>query len=832
MNYGTGAQGGFANPNARLPGEPDEAYQERNPGAFAEHQKQVAASLKLNNDSVPQGPQDQPNELMSANMESYLVHIGEIQKKITEALAAQKDLKNQKQRQKALVDAHKKTVADLAAQLRSVTDNKAAIDIGDKILELVPPGLSASGNDTVVKARLTIAFHERAVSVDMAQPVIDHLLDMFSVGYLHPIIHNFLREKGLNIEDIPHRLMMYVAKVLNMLYSQGLLNMLERAYSTLANISDDEYIEIVGGINDLVRYTCVSIYTNDTFSRKISDLINTLDLTDLLTALKKMASVASAAVVIDTMYPGLYPLFNLGCQTSSLVITYVMLAPGVVVVLGSSILCDWDATCEKIVAAKNAISACIPQHLLHVEPPNVAAAAPVDALPARDCQVPADRISALLDSAEPRVHRLFAIGSLPGHAERLVRHIVRTSADLITSAASILRTNPVNFVAKKAATAFSKFVNGVATLLRDEQCARKQKAEGTYEDNVCLLKMLLDDTDKFPAHMRSNIKLLIHILSYKTRYLSQSMIDYLIALDVLTHGKDMLPFGSRVVGEYSQTVAGSPTHSFALRAAQTEALHWAASMPENPMGGDDREIQATFSLFEPAELPQYSENELKLWLRHLRKLQQTGEAPPGNEQPWVGSVEVSAQSSMRDPISRILNGLISQPPEVVRSVNSIQELIPLVEKFDKYVKDEQMRIKHLDDESLQSEVNSADAASHIAAAASARCARGGGGDGSVLGSDDSDHDDITVMPADAAAKRPAADDDDTGDDTPSGSSASSKKPRSSNRGGKSRRKSRKNSKKTTRRNKGRKSSNTAKKSQQQRARNSIRRRRSSRKGRK
>ena len=750
--------------------------------------------------------------------EEYMGPINEIQKRIDDLVAAQAQEKVDATKKKKFAAAHKQTVMDLADQLRRVADSKAARVIEDEIFALLPPGADAPASDAgTVESRLILAYHHSVMYVDMPQETIDSLLDFFRVGYLHPIIYDFLREKGSD-KDNAHKLMMYVAKVLNILYKPSLLEILQKAYSP-NHISDEDYIEIVDGLNLLVKYTCLSIYQNDTFSSKLIGYLEGLELNDLIAALKKIAGMTVAVLTIDELYPGLFPLFSLGCKATGFVITYVMLAPGILFVQGSFIVSDWEGTCEKVVAAKNAIISCIPPGHLNIVPPPVvdpaAAAQPADQrmgeLPAvaRSCQAAADRISAL--SADAVVHpgvSFFRDDTLPARFEGAVRRIIQTSAQVLGGAAAILRNNPVTAVAKSATTHVSEFVGKIVTDMRDSQCARKQHAVGTYEDNVSLLEMLLTDINKFPEKMRENVKALIYSLSYETRFLSESMVKYLVALDEMTHPGDLFPLGKRPHAGDPDSLdvqAGSPHGVLVRRAVDEEARNWPGQIEGHHLSGDPQEIHP-FSVFGQHALPQYSPEEFEGWGKHLLELQVRGQAAPPDEQTrW----QEPADKPLMGPFARFLANSREANllfPDPVRLAADIPELKPFLDKFNKAA------ATALRKGTLEQAVESAKAASSISQAAA--CARGGGGaeDKSVVGSDseDSEEDGMDVLAAAAAA-------------------AEKKRPRG---GGKSRRKSRKNSKKTTRRNKGRKSSNTAKKSQQQRARNSIRRRRSSRKGRK
>lgn len=745
--------------------------------------------------------------------EEYMDPINEIQKRIDDLVAAQAQEKDAEAKKKKFADAHKKMVIDLADQLRRVADSKAARVIEDEIFALLPQVADAPASDAgTVESRLTLAYHHSVMSVDMPQETIDSLLGFFRVGYLHPIIYEFLREKG-DDKDNAHKLMMYVAKVLNILYSPALLEILQKAYS-VDQISDEDYIDIVNGLNLLVKYTCSSIHNNDTFSSKLIGYLEGLELNDLIAALKKIAGMTVAVLTIDELYPGLFPLFSLGCKATGFVITYVMLAPGILFVQGSFIVYDWEGTCEKVVAAKNAIISCIPPDQLNQVPPPVvapaAAAQPADQhigeLPAvaRSCQAAADRISAL--SADAVVHpgvSFFRDDTLAARFEGAVRRIIQTSAQVLGGAANIFINNPVTAVARSATTHVSEFVGKIVTGMRDSQCARKQHAVGTYEDNVSLLEMLLTDINEFPEKMRENVKALIYYLSYETRFLSESMVKYLVALDYMTHPDDMFPLGKRPHADdpNSQTaVAGSPPGVLVRRAVDEEARNWPHQIEGHQLSGEPWEIHP-FSMFNRQdELPQYSPSEFELWGKHLLKLQEKGQAaPPDQQKQWQGLDD----KPLMGPFTRFLaesrkaNPLFTDP---IRRAIDIPELKPFLDKFDKAA------ATALKKGTLEQAVKSAKAASSISQAAA--CARGGGGieDESVVGSD-SEEDGMVVLAA-----------------------AEERKVRQ--KSGKSRRKSRKNSKKTIRRNKGRKSSNTAKKSQQQRARNSIRRRRSSRKSRK
>jgi len=755
--------------------------------------------------------------------EGYMGPINEIQKRINDLVAAQAKEKDDATKKKTFADAHKKMVMDLADQLRTVAANNESRVIEDAIFALLPPVADDSASDVdTVKARATLAYHDRVMSVEMPQEVIDRLLGCFRVGYLHPIIYDFLINIGSG-KDNAHKLMMYVAKVLNILYSPALLEILQKAYSA-THISDEDYIEIVKGLNLLVKYTCSSIHKNDTFSSKLIGYLEGLELNDLIAALKKIAGMTVAVLTIDELYPGLFPLFSLGCKATGLVITYVMLAPGILFVHGSFVVSDWNGTCEKVVAAKNAIISCIPPNQLNQVPPPVAAAQPdaaaaqpvnehMGALPAvaRDCQAAADRISAL--SADAVVHpgvSFFRDNTLAASFEGAFRRIIQTSAQVLGGAANILRNNPVTTVARSATTHVIEFVEKIVTGMRDSQCARKQHAEGTYEDNVSLLELLLTDINKFPENMHENVNELIYYLSYKTRFLSESMVKYLIALDEMTHRDDMFPLGKREkLDPHSQTVAGSPEGNFVQRAVELETSGFPVQIEETPMGNDPREIRP-FSVFKQKALPKYSPREFELWGEYLLRLHATGQAaPPDEGAKWTGSED----KPLIGPFARLHAQLGQANPQFadpVRLAADMPELDALLEKFNKAA------ATALNTGTPADAVTSAKAASRISQVAA--CARGGGGAEDVSVGSDSDDDDGMNTLAEAAAKARS-------------SLKRGPSPPPTQRG-KSRRKSRKNSKKTTKRNKGRKSSKTAKKSQQQRARNSIRRRRSSHKGRK
>ena len=781
----------------------------------------------------------------------------EIKKQMKETLEGQVAKANEADSQKVQISAHKTMIEGLAIELAKIKDTARALELGDALMALEPPASPPPMHDMpddlpphlikgFISSRLILAAHVEACSYhELTQDVINKLLDKLQVGFVQPAVLKFLEGKKGQAHVTSHEMMIYVYRVMNLLYSRAIIDIMRMLFPEVGECPN--YILLCNQLNRLCVLACESIFQNNKFSDSVVEWLVSLEFQDLVDALASTATTLIAVKTVDITFPTILPalqlLFSVGSEASGIVMTYSISVPLVTAVVVSNLVVNhksyWAGVTGQISAVKGFAMSCVPANQLEqpglAPAPVQAAAGGGGAVAQPACTEAVEHMSRLLDT--PVVPRVYAFRNrtVLGEIERCVSKIVDITSGILQGAVSTLRTNPVVTVTRNTASFVQAFFTTFMSDARDKACVAKQRVEGTYEMKVAFLKLLLKELDEngFDMSVHVQIQGLIHVLSYQVRYLSKDMVALLIAYDVLAN-PDVMPFARlRPFADLnSQTVSGSEPREFVKRALQELELKFHTHPDSHDMVLDEREPHVPMNRGAQEFLPMFSDDELKLWGDLLVRKQRAGTAAPSGHTPFVSTETAQDIEERRfNPFYNFVKAIRAdvQLRELERAPETMVQLKPLIEKFNQYVAGERQRLSAASaggdaaSAPLKDEVAAADSESKIAGEAVAIVA-GCDDDAVSVGDGESEME----KGDDAAAASTGKKDlkrgpDDSGNSPPSKFSGAAAPVEQGASGGKSRRK---NIKKTIRRYKGRKSSKNSKKTHQKRA------RRSSRKGRK
>lgn len=658
------------------------------------------------------------------NLETAQSNLAAIQSRLANVLEEQGKAEDEEKKQKELIKVHKKTIEDLAEQLSNVKDKRHSFEIGDALLSTLPPDSPLVVEDRpeinklpphlkkeYLNARIALNQHEAACSLDdIDQAYLNKLLDKLQVGFVQPIVLKYLRENSGKSNVEPHQVMIYVHRVMNMLYSRGVVNIMQKAFPNLEQDgNDNEYMMLVGNLETLCVDACESIHKNDTFSNSIVEYLGGFDNRDLVAALKKTAEVVLAVKTVDVMYPTLLSklstFFTLGVETTGIVTSYCLSAPFVTAVVVSNLVVNHETYSkyfsDKASLVKKVLMSCVPseqfeQGFRQEQARAAAVAQAEESIPVeekeRSCKAVLSDMSAILDppTAIPRVFA-FREDVLLGKIERVITRVVKNSMRTLQGAAGVFMSNPVKTLALNSKDAIESVLTHILSLKRDQQCVRKGNAVATNDMKLAFLKKLAEKLATFDAAVKPDVEMLMHLLSYQIQYLSIHMVELLAAFDTLTH-PGVMPFGRMKEQEdpYSQATAGSPEAEHIRRAAALESGPFFTPQEYQDVGLlGDRDPLVPIVVRYQVELPQYSDSELELWQGLLEKLYRTKQSRPEGHEPFESPEERT------NPFYRIFKAISSddaQAAEMVRDVNTMPELKPLLEKFNTYVQKEQQRL--------------------------------------------------------------------------------------------------------------------------------------------
>jgi hypothetical protein len=672
-----------------------------------------------------------------------------IQKQMKETLEGQVAKANEADSQKVQISAHKTMIEGLANELAKIKDTARALELGDALMALEPPASPPPMHDMpddlpphlingFISSRLILAAHVEACSFDeLSQDVINQLLDKLQVGFVQPAVLKFLGGKKGQAGAKPHEMMIYVYRVMNLLYSRAIIDIMMMAFPKVGECRN--YIVLCDQLNRLCALACESIFQNNKFSDAVVEWLVSLEFQDLFKALASTATTLIAVKTVDITFPAILPalqlLFSVGSEASGIVITYSISVPLVTAVVVSNLVVNhksyWAGVTGQISAVKGFAMSCVPANQLEQPGLAPAAAGGGGAVAQPACTEAVERMSRLLDT--PVVPRVYAFRNrtVLGEIERCVGKIVDTTSGILQGAVSTLRTNPVVTVTRNTASFVQAFFTTFMSDARDKACVAKQRVEGTYEMKVAFLKLLFKELEAngFDMSVHVQIQGLIHVLSYQVRYLSKDMVDLLIAYDVLAN-PDVMPFARLrpQVNPDSYTVAGSEPREFVKRALQELALRFHTPPDSHDMVLGEREPHVPMNRGAQQYLPMFSDDELKLWGDLLVRKQRAGTAAPSGHTPFVSTETAQDIEERRlNPFYNFFKAIRADGPlqELERDPETMVQLKPLIVKFNQYVAEERQRLSAASAGGgaaralLEGEVADADSASKIAGEAAA-----------------------------------------------------------------------------------------------------------------